>query len=985
MSFLPLDLQISSWQTVRLPNGTSTYRHTLERTEIVAAYQRFLLTPTFDRPRHYLLLGPSGSGKTTSLQRLHQSLAQRLDYGLTPSPIPLFIALSEGLPPTQALDQALQRSGHSISSSSLCDLLATGRVCLLLDGLDQCPPHLREQDWRSFRIAHPNVPMLFTSATALTGLDLPSNHRIAPLTDAQRLALLLPTGPDSPESQTLAPHITQALRQLPWTLTNSPLTLTLLRHLLAPHLCQLLPSLPPLPQTLGELLQQLERLDRDCIPPKLLGNYDQSLRFQQSLPRLSDVEIQHQYLNRLDSTDAVAIALSRLTDKTQALRVVRLALDTIDPMLGAKLIAALRPEWQEDAIAQLNAQPLPVPLRYQAWGATQADPVLPWLMAAVEDPNSSLRTSAHAVLGTWTTPRVLAPLQQCLEHRSYFVRASAVQALGQLGRSEVLPALLAARDRETHIYVQDYLQAALTRLDYPASYPNGPTASIFSPPPNSTSLDLQRPGIDIAALLQRLDQGTPDERIQALETLGQLKSAAALPGLFRGLADRHARVFKSAATQLGTSNQPDAIPGLLNALDSPNPGLREAVIKALESLAKAGHRQALPGFLNALQDPQRRIVLAAIQALAIGAYPEACAPLLQCLSTHADSYVRHDAANALGHCGNPTIVPTLLQVLQHLRDYENYERRAILSLLGTWGDASLIPTIEPFCQHPNGDVRQIATRILSHFGQPQSLDDLYRQLQDPEPRSRQAAIAALRTRPPAEAIPGLLQVLRDPLASLQLSAIQALETLKAAEAIPSLIQSLESCDPPVRVAAAQALAILGNPVGLPQLLRALDLDDWPHGDTRAAAAKALRHFTIPAALPLLLNALIYSEPLVRDSLIYVFRQLGPSALAALIHSLTHADASRRHGAAQILGQLQAPDALPALILCLSDRETYVREAAAIALSRLSNPRSLRPLWEAIFQLDVADPPSSLVELGDRLYQAIQIIQADSGVYQVVLS
>lgn len=73
----------------------------------------------------------------------------------------------------------------------------------------------------------------------------------------------------------------------------------------------------------------------------------------QQLQQLSDEQLKRDYLNYLKWTEPIALMLKQLDEESQALRVIRLALE-VDLMLGAKLSKALKPEFQGQALLLLT-------------------------------------------------------------------------------------------------------------------------------------------------------------------------------------------------------------------------------------------------------------------------------------------------------------------------------------------------------------------------------------------------------------------------------------------------------------------------------------------------------------------------------------------------------------------------------------------------------------------------------------------------------
>ncbi|NEQ29518.1 MAG: NACHT domain-containing protein [Leptolyngbya sp. SIO4C5] len=103
-----------------------------------------------------------------------------------------------------------------------------------------------------------------------------------------------------------------------------------------------------------------ELLDYHLIQPVIQPNLEEHIEFRHQmiqeyyaaeallrrLPELSDAVLKREYLNYLKWTEPIALMLGLVENKAQALRVVRLALDEVDLMLGARLAGEVKSEIQ---------------------------------------------------------------------------------------------------------------------------------------------------------------------------------------------------------------------------------------------------------------------------------------------------------------------------------------------------------------------------------------------------------------------------------------------------------------------------------------------------------------------------------------------------------------------------------------------------------------------------------------------------------------
>ncbi|MEA5447564.1 NACHT domain-containing protein [Leptolyngbya sp. CCNP1308] len=80
---------------------------------------------------------------------------------------------------------------------------------------------------------------------------------------------------------------------------------------------------------------------------------------------LSDDQLKQDYLNLLKWTEPIALMLALISEEDQALRVVKLAMNDVDLILGAKLAGKVKPELQRKTIDWINALNISLILKCQ--------------------------------------------------------------------------------------------------------------------------------------------------------------------------------------------------------------------------------------------------------------------------------------------------------------------------------------------------------------------------------------------------------------------------------------------------------------------------------------------------------------------------------------------------------------------------------------------------------------------------------------------
>jgi len=188
-------------------------------------------------------------------------------------------------------------------------------------------------------------------------------------------------------------------------------------------------------------------------------------------------------------------------------------------------------------------------------------------------------------------------------------------------------------------------------------------------------------------------------RLRAVEQLGALGVAEAVPELVARLEDSDAEVRRAAVRALGRTTSPAAVPALLALLDAPRrtesahyitlallrigPGAAEKLIRALDThgprgraaaakvLGWLGETSAVVALTRALDDDEDDVRAAAVDALGRIGLPTAAPRMRELLAPGGSASVRLAATVALGRLGDPAST----EVLSALLDEEPSEHR----------------------------------------------------------------------------------------------------------------------------------------------------------------------------------------------------------------------------------------------------------------------------------------------------------------------
>jgi HEAT repeat protein len=256
------------------------------------------------------------------------------------------------------------------------------------------------------------------------------------------------------------------------------------------------------------------------------------------------------------------------------------------------------------------------------------------LIAALHDPDESVRKEAAEVLGKLGDTRAVEPLIEALKDDNWEVHWRAAGALEKIGTPAVQPLIEALKgDKASFRWGANLRWAAAEALGK----------------------------IGIAALQPLIDALKNDKtslRWRAASALGKIKDTRAVPPLIEALKDDDWEVCRVAMDALGNIGVP-AVPPLIEALKDDDAGVRW---RAAGALGKIGDAQAVPPLFEALTDHDKNVRRAAAGALGKIKDIRAVPPLTEALKDD-DWEVCRVAMDALGNIGVPA-VPSLTEALE---------------------------------------------------------------------------------------------------------------------------------------------------------------------------------------------------------------------------------------------------------------------------------------------------------------------------------
>ncbi|GCA91367.1 HEAT repeat domain-containing protein [Microcystis aeruginosa] len=269
-------------------------------------------------------------------------------------------------------------------------------------------------------------------------------------------------------------------------------------------------------------LIHLEGNDKIAFRHQLIQEYYTAEELKKKLPHLSDEQLQWDYLNYLKWTEPVALLLGMLDKKTDALRVVNLAL-VVDKKLGARLAGEVKKDWQQETVALVLGLNLPQLFTIELLKMTRSDAAIFRLIQFLKNSNSD-------------------------------VRRNAAKALFKIGGSKIIiPELIKASE---HSYIPELIKA----LEH--SY-----KKYFCSQASLVNIKLKAA---ISSLIEALEDPYKYARNQSAEALFKIGTEAAIAKLLKALEDSDWGVRGNAAEALGEIGTEAAMTQLINRLKNPD-------------------------------------------------------------------------------------------------------------------------------------------------------------------------------------------------------------------------------------------------------------------------------------------------------------------------------------------------------------------------------------------------------------------------------
>jgi len=333
--------------------------------------------------------------------------------------------------------------------------------------------------------------------------------------------------------------------------------------------------------------------------------------------------------------------------------------------------------------------------------------------------------------------------------------------------------------------------------------------------------------------------------VRAVRWLRVLGGPQAVAGLIGALDDGSPDIQAEAVRALGAMQAREAAPVLIGRFQSDRPVPDRA--GAIQALAEGRDPRAVPPLVDALGEPEEWLVETACEALgALGDW-RAVEPLLRLLA-HPDWAVRHAASSALIslEVTDERLSAVLDQLARERDDPDDWfhlrgMKRELARLAGR-GDEQQerqqdLERALAGLQDPDRDKRRWAATRLRDLGGPEAVTALLGALEDPDSRVRSRTALSLGCLEAPEALPALVEhLLHDPSPGVREMCVAFLNRFADERATAALRQALADTHQRVAQVAAIHLARSGDRTVIPAMLPLLDHPEW---SDRFSAARVL--------------------------------------------------------------------------------------------------------------------------------------------------
>lgn len=581
------------------------------------------------------------------------------------------------------------------------------------------------------------------------------------------------------------------------------------------------------------------------------------------------------------------------------------------------------------------------------------------VVALLVESDPAVVADAAAILGRRRASSAVPDLTKLLAHTDDNVAVAAIEALGSIGGSAAVEALIRVVGGRQFFRTFPALQV-MAKID---------DARVVAPIAELLTDPMFR--VEAARALGRTGSPLAVPLLATLLTGGEQQDVLLVASALSDLLER--ATWTGAAARVGLTIKSSISPAsrFLQVLPAADPAERVAIARVL---GKIGDSTTLPAVVALLDDPIVRAAAteaieqisvlhtdALVEALERGTSATRIALLPVVRTSRAASCVRGllsddepevraRACEALGRLGDTSAVPSLFAVLD---DPSPRVTHAATSALHSLGSAATPVLALQALASTRTNRRRHALRIIAYLGFREAFDAVRAAVEDPDSRISELAVGALAALddPRVEGI--LRELARRPEEPLRGAVMRAAAHRGGDVMGDILVQGLADEAPWVRYYACQGLGRVGRNSSSAALIARL-ADEVPH--VRIAAIEALARLDTPQAWQALAASARSLDPdEQRAALVGISHQPRPAALQFLIDAADSPDVATRLIALAGLARSTDPRSLLPLVAAARGDVIELRDAAISLLADRTDRAAADALVDAALVSDREHP------------------------------
>lgn len=597
-----------------------------------------------------------------------------------------------------------------------------------------------------------------------------------------------------------------------------------------------------------------------------------------------------------------------------------------------------------------------------ALSASIGGTVLRHVFSLLNAANPAVAADGAQILGRRRSPDAVSRLTSLLHHPDDNVSVAAIEALGAIGGTAAVDALIGVIESRRFFRTFPAIQVLARTGDPRAAQPLamllenetyrlealralGRTGSAMAITPILSALSspsdamVRLVAVSLSELIERADWSGSGEQVAVtlrdalVPWLGRIASAV------RG-ADPEERA--AIAHVLGRAGDASILPALTAMLDD------EATANAATSALEYFGRRSDDALVEALEttDAAKRIaILPLVRA-------RTAAAIIRPLLRDENPEIRARACETLARIGDTTSVPAMFEALADPSPRVAHAAVASILTLGTSETERLALAAATSTNHA---VRRHGIRLLGALGFPKAFEVLRAATTDSDPRIAELAIVGLAVLEDERVDHELATLAGADDPSVRAAAMRAAGQRGGVSAHQLLAEHCGDPDAWVRYYAAQGLGKLSS--------TSLRSDDWlvdllsdPAPQVRIAALEALARVNTDAAWQAICAAAAADDPdQRRAALVGIGMQARDGACTILLSALGATDQPTRLVALAGLAVLRDPAALAALGAAVGDPCTEIRDAALSLLADRDDEAAARVLVDWALRADLEHP------------------------------